>query len=138
MSANPHYMEHRWGTRVELDAPAKLMTGEGLCEGVLRNASLSGAFLETPARPTLLSRVSIRPVSREGEWLDGWVVRIESRGVAVEWLDPPLHSVAVLLALHGPAPAPHARPGRGGRPQSVVPLRQHHAFPGNADVELTP
>lgn len=117
MSADPHFMEHRWGTRVKLDAPARLMTGEGQCEALLRNASLSGALLETRARPTLLSRVSVRPVSPGGDWLDGWVVRIEPRGLAVEWLDPPLHSVAVLLSLHAAASAapraarsPHAQP----------------------------
>jgi len=120
MSANPQFMEHRWGTRVDLEASARLMTGDGMCEAVLRNASLSGAFLETTARPTLLSRVSVRPVSPGGEWLDGWVVRIEPRGIAVEWLDPPLHSVAVLLALHGPRVM--ASP-RGPRVQPVVPLR---------------
>lgn len=102
---------------------------------MLRNASLSGAFLETSVRPTLLSRVSVRPVSPGGEWLDGWVVRIEPRGIAVEWLDPPLHSVAVLLALHGP---PGIAPPRGARVQPVVPLRPPSTARGGAGRELTP
>lgn len=131
MSANPQFMEHRWGTRVDLEASARLMTGDGMCEAMLCNASLSGAFLETTARPTLLSRVSVRPVSPGGEWLDGWVVRIESRGIAVEWLDPPLHSVAVLLALHGP----HTMaPPRGPRVQPVVPLRPRNAVHGGGEL----
>jgi hypothetical protein len=120
-------MEHRWGTRIELHAEARLMTSEGLCQGVLRNASLSGAFVETTARPTLLSRVSVRPASPGAEWLDGWVVRVETRGIAVEWLDPPLHSVAVLLALHSVRAA--ATPPRSQRPQPMVPLRLRH-LPG--------
>src|SRR5690606_6181361 len=87
---------------------------------VLRNASLSGAFLETAVRPSLLSRVSVRPAAPDGEWLDGWVVRIEERGLAVEWLDPPLHSVAVLLALQRPAEVQgHSRIARS---RGVVPL----------------
>lgn len=131
MSANPQFMEHRWGTRVDLKAPARLMTGEGMCEAMLRNASLSGAFLETSARPTLLSRVSVRPTSPSGEWLDGWVVRIEPRGVAVEWLDPPLHSVAVLLALHESAAPPPPRSPRG----QPLPLRPR--APRDARVELS-
>lgn len=131
MSANPQFMEHRWGTRVDLEAPARLMTGEGMCEAMLRNASLSGAFLETSARPTLLSRVSVRPTSPSGEWLDGWVVRIEPRGVAVEWLDPPLHSVAVLLALHESTAPP---PQRGPRGQPL-PLRPR--APRDTRVELS-
>lgn len=125
MSANPDFMEHRWGIRVELDAPAQLMTSDALCEGVLRSASLSGAFLETPARPALLSRVSVRPATPAGEWLDGWVVRIEPRGLAVEWLDPPLHSVALLLSLHAAAPT-RPVPLRTPRAPPVV-LRQHPA-----------
>lgn len=126
MSAHPQFMEHRWGTRAPLKAPCRLMTGDGLCEGTLRNASLSGAFIETGARPTMLSRVSVRPVSPGGEWLDGWVVRIESHGVAVEWLDPSLHSIAVLLALHAPAFNGPQSP----RGSSVVPLRQRASQPG--------
>jgi len=123
MSANPQFMEHRWGTRVELVAPAKLMTGEGLCDGVLRNASLSGAYIETSARPALLSRVSLRPDSAGGQWLDGWVVRIENAGVAVEWLDPPLHAVAILLSLHG-GESGHHQPGMGrDQRQQVIPMR---------------
>lgn len=130
MSANPDFMEHRWGTRVELDAPARLMTSDALCEGVLRNASLSGAFIETPARPALLSRVSVRPATPAGEWLDGWVVRMEARGLAVEWLDPPLHSVALLLSLHASAGPTRHLPLRTPRAPPVV-LWPHPA-PGAA------
>lgn len=101
-----------------------------MCEALLRNASLSGAFLETSARPTLLSRVSVRPTSPSGEWLDGWVVRIEPRGVAVEWLDPPLHSVAVLLALHESAAAP-------SRSARATPLPLRPRAPRDAHVELS-
>ncbi len=118
MNAKAQYMEHRWGTRIELDAAAKLMTGEGVCAGVLRNASLSGAFIETNARPTLLSRVSVRAAAPGAEWLDSCVVRVEPRGVAVEWLDPPLHSVAMLLALHSVKPS--AVNARESRPKPAV------------------
>lgn len=126
MSAKPDFMEHRWGTRVELSASARMMTADGLCDGMLRNASLSGAFLETRARPALLSRVSVRPLAPSGEWLDGWVVRVEGHGIAVEWLDPPLHAVAVLLALHGPAES-RSEP-REAR-STVIPLRQRAVRP---------
>lgn len=121
MSAVKASMEHRWGTRIDLRAEAKLMTAEGLCNGVLCNASLSGAYVETPARPALLSRVSVRPATPGAQWLDGWVVRVEARGIAVEWLDPPLHSVAVLLALHSVTPAPGSPRSHAAEP--VVPLR---------------
>lgn len=131
MSAHPHFMEHRWGTRVSLEAPAKLMTGDGLCEAVLRNASLSGAFVETSARPTLLSRVSVCPTSAGGQWLDGWVVRVENAGMAVEWLDPPLHAVAVVLALQDGGRSDARRDQR----QQVIPIR--HRRPPRAAAKIT-
>lgn len=109
MSAKRQFMEHRWGTRTDVHAPAKVMTSEGLTDAVVRNASLSGAFIETGARPTLLSRVAVRPAAGAGEWLDACVVRVEARGVALEWLDPPLHAVAVLMARQTDRTAPAAR-----------------------------
>jgi hypothetical protein len=126
MGARPHFMEHRWGTRVELRAGAKLMTLDGLCEAVLKNASISGAFIQTSARPMLLSRVSVRPEATGSEWLDGWVVRVEPGGIAVEWLDPPLRAVAALLALNGPPLPGPQQP----RTPTVVPL---HALPGTVE-----
>lgn len=123
MSADLQWMEHRWGTRIELDAPAEITTLDGLNgTGVVRNASLSGALAETSFRPALLSRIAVKPAARGGEWLEGCVVRVEGHTVAIEWLDPPLHAVAVLLALqHG-----HLQPEQGDREgvaeDSVVPL----------------
>jgi hypothetical protein len=102
MNANKmQFMEHRWGTRTDVHAQAKVMTTDGLADGMVRNASLSGAYIETAARPVLLSRVAVRPSGAGGEWLDACVVRVEPRGVALEWLDPPLHALAVLLAREG-------------------------------------
>jgi hypothetical protein len=104
-------MEHRWGTRIDLDAPAELWTTEGIADDAwIRNASLSGAFVETTARVPLLSRIAIRAAARPGEWLDSCVVRVEASGLALEWLDPGLHQVSALLALRG-EPQPRATPG---------------------------
>jgi hypothetical protein len=82
-------MEHRWGARVHLKEPARLRNVHGsvLVIGI-RNASLSGAFLETSLKPSLFSRVCIQPVAGAGEWLDAWVVREDDDGVGVEWLEP--------------------------------------------------
>jgi len=106
MSADLQWMEHRWGTRIDLDAPAEVITMDGVHgKGVVRNASLSGALAETSFRPALLSRIALRPSTPGGEWLEGCVVRVEGDAVAIEWLDPPLHAVARLLSLqHGPEP----------------------------------
>lgn len=95
MNASTRYMEHRWGTRVELDAPAELATAEGVCtDGRVRNASLSGAFVETSAKVPLLSRVALRPLVTGASWLDACVVRVEADGLALEWLEPGLHPVS--------------------------------------------
>lgn len=114
MGARIDYMEHRWGTRIALDAPAELKSSEGLSAiGSVRNASLSGAFVETRATLPLLARVALRPLSPDGEWLDACVVRVESRGVALEWLEPGLQPLAALLSMR-----PGAR-GADHTPHSV-------------------
>ena len=98
MNANVQPMEHRWGIRMNLDAAAELRTGDGLSAMVsVRNASLSGAFLETRARLPLLARVALRPLSK-ADWLEASVVRVDKYGVAVEWLDPGVHPVYVFLS----------------------------------------
>jgi hypothetical protein len=132
MHASTQYMEHRWGTRIELNAPAELWTAEGVTsEACVRNASLSGAFVETTARVPLLSRIALRPLARNGDWLDACVVRVEPAGLALEWLDPGLHSVTALLALRPDAAvaAPVAA-GRAARLDVVV------AFPERTQVPL--
>lgn len=109
MSADKKFMEHRWGTRVDLDTPAEISTPTGFAvSGSVRNASVSGAFVETRARFALLSRISVHALGREGEWLDACVVRVESKGIAVEWLEPGMRTVSGLLALRGGSGAPHA------------------------------
>jgi hypothetical protein len=99
MSRDTEYMEHRWGTRVELDVPAELHTFEGQAAASIRNASVSGAFVETTARLPLLSRVTLSFPARAGGRLDGCVVRVEDTGVALEWLDPGSRMVPTLLSM---------------------------------------
>lgn len=100
MSANADLMEHRWGIRVELGALVEIRTAEAWsATAVVRDASLSGAFIETESKPVALSRVSVRLITRTGEWLEACVVRVEDSGFAVEWLDPGMQAVAALLSL---------------------------------------
>ncbi len=107
MSANGEFLEQRWGKRVELDVPAELKTSDGLSfEASVKNASVSGAFVETDANLPVLARLSVHPFARAGEGLDASVVRIEKTGVALEWLDPGSRSVPALLSLrHNPSMA---------------------------------
>lgn len=99
MNANSQVMEHRWGSRVRLDAAAMLRTADGrTLEANVRNASLSGAFVETSERPLLLSRVAIRPCSKNSEWLEACVVRFDATGMGLEWVDPGLRPLSAFLS----------------------------------------
>jgi hypothetical protein len=97
---NP-FMEHRWGTRVPLFAPATLQSGDrdaGIA--VIVEASISGAFIETQHPVPLLGYVRLWPLALGEAWIDGYVVRVDDEGVAVEWLEPANDVVAALLVLH--------------------------------------
>ena len=110
MSTESLWMEHRWGSRVELHALARLRTVDGRETDVwVRNASLSGAFVETTSRLGMLTLLSLRPLTAGGEWLDACVVRVEEGGIALEWLEPGTHSIFTLLSMRREAPAASAR-----------------------------
>jgi hypothetical protein len=135
MGASIDYMEHRWGTRITLHAPAELRTADGLSAvGSVRNASLSGAFVDTRARLPLLARVSLRPLTAGSEWLDACVVRVEPQGVALEWLEPGLQAVASLLSMR-PGPQLRDGPPRAAHRTSVTWLLQERMQPGRAVVD---
>lgn len=125
MSADLQWMEHRWGTRIDLDTPAEIVTLDGASgTGVVRNASLSGALAETAVRPALLSRVSLKPSMPGGVWLEGCVVRVEGTAVAIEWLDPPLHAVARLLSCRQGEEPSQERVAPGGTVVSMLDWQQ--------------
>jgi hypothetical protein len=143
MGARIDYMEHRWGTRITLHAPAELKTADGLSGvGSVRNASLSGAFVETRATVPLLARVSLRPLAAGSEWLDACVVRVEDRGVALEWLEPGLQAVAALLSMrpHTHTSNAHAQDEapRATHRGSVAWILQERMHPGHAPVDSAP
>jgi hypothetical protein len=99
MNASLQAIDHRWGDRVSLEVPAEFKTVQGLAlDGVIGNASLSGAFIRTRSRPPLRSHVSVRPLNAASDWLEACVVRHDAAGVGLEWLDPGLRSVSALLA----------------------------------------
>jgi hypothetical protein len=75
-------MEHRWGRRTSLWTAVTLRTDLGNANGRVRNASASGAFIETPCRVTPGSRVDIE---FRGAWLSAHVVRTDDDGLGLEW-----------------------------------------------------
>lgn len=100
MDALLQLIDHRWGDRVALEAPAEFRSVQGIAlDGVIGNASLSGAYIRTRSRPPLLSCVAVRPLNAAGEWLEACVVRHDASGVGLQWLDPGLRSVSALLVM---------------------------------------
>jgi PilZ domain len=112
MSSDTRNMEHRLGTRVRLDAAGKLRAGAAtVLHAVVIDASLSGAFVQVPARLPLLARVQLRVYAGSGDWIEACVVRRAADGVGVEWLDPGSQAVCQVLAGRDPAqaaPAPRS------------------------------
>lgn len=112
MNADMRVTRQRWGDRVSLEAPAEFRTVQGhAVDGVIGNASLSGAFVRTRSRPPVMSYVSVRPLGGENEWLDARVVRHDEAGVGLEWLDPGLRAVSTLLSMRRSVPV-NAYPAR--------------------------
>lgn len=120
------FMEHRWGTRVELDAAVDLVIAGGRAErAVVANASLSGAFVKWLGPAPFMGRVALRPVGAKGEWLEGCVVRLAADGFGIEWLDPGLQPIAMLKAMRRDALPLAPRP-----PGETVIRGHEHRFQG--------
>jgi hypothetical protein len=96
-------MEHRWGERVPLDLPAQLLLPDGShAQGRVRNASISGALIETPVKLGPLATVTIALTGGTPAWprtieLPACVARIARDCVAVEWRDIGIPTMITLL-----------------------------------------
>ncbi|HKT71296.1 MAG TPA: PilZ domain-containing protein [Steroidobacteraceae bacterium] len=85
-------MEHRWGLRVGVDLPVRIKAPGGICgDGLIRNISASGAFVETLLPLALLTRVVVVPSDpdegSESASVPGHVVRTSDEGVGLEWCE---------------------------------------------------
>lgn len=96
-------MEHRWGQRITFEVPVILAVGgRALGRGVLRNASISGALIETSLELPVFSNlvVSLLPNvngSSPACNLEASVVRCAPGRFAVEWRDMACTSIVALL-----------------------------------------
>jgi hypothetical protein len=89
-------MEHRWGERIRLNVPVRLFSADSASEScLLRNASTSGAFIETEESFSVLKPVEVE--LPDGSLASAYVVRRTARGVGVEWSEP-VEAVDRLLA----------------------------------------
>lgn len=112
-------MEHRWGRRVPVGRKIRLATREqDIAWGYLRDVSISGAFIETPAELAPFASLVVYlqdptvPGSFEGDLplLLAGVVRIGADGVGVEWEELAPASVTALLESLPSRPAANRRP----------------------------
>ena len=87
-------MEHRWGKRIALEIPVRLVTEAGeFMQGQMINLSISGAFVKTPRPLALGAPVELEviprhhPLSRNLERVAAHVARRASDGAGMEWCD---------------------------------------------------
>lgn len=89
-------MEHRWGQRVALEVPVRLeVGGRSLGRGVLRNASISGALIETALELPVFSNLVVS-IPAVGD-LPASIVRCAPASFAIEWRDMASPSIVALL-----------------------------------------
>jgi hypothetical protein len=106
--------EHRWGMRVVLPIAVKLMgDGRTLGEGVLRNFSVSGGFIDTPVKLPVFTNLVVALQTAGAALgappdLAACVVRNEPAGFAIEWRDMACETLVALLGLAGEECAPDA------------------------------
>lgn len=97
--------------------------------GRLLNASASGAYVAISAMPPIMTRVQIAlgwdQFRRGGRHrVTGYVVRVDARGIGVEWHD---FAPSPVLALIKAMEVPPARSTRRGSAASGLPLPTHYA-----------
>ena len=89
-------MDHRWGARARVDVPVQVHCGSTLLCGVLRDASVSGAFLCTAAQLDVLSSVRVT-LHASRTTIVGHVVRRSPEGFGLEWVDLAPAGIVALL-----------------------------------------
>jgi len=107
------HMEHRWGQRVPLELPIRLdVGGRPMGSGILRNASISGAFIETALEVPLFTNLAVvfrgSSGSKPGDCrLAACVVRSVLAGFGVEWRNTGSPDILALVEkASGPTAAP--------------------------------
>ena len=100
------FMEHRWGQRVALGLAAHLAANGDNAPGKLRDASISGGFVETAMVLPLYTNLGIVVLVGAGDTqraveLPACVTRAARDGVGIEWRDMACPSLLALLRESG-------------------------------------
>jgi hypothetical protein len=113
-------MDHRWGERIQVDFPVRLMAHPfAKRDGRLTDLSVSGAYIETSVMIRPNSRLEITLLTnpwarREGAVLQAYVARRYREGVGIEWCQFAPEAVGSLLRTVARRPYAfhrHALPG---------------------------
>ncbi|HEX5460932.1 MAG TPA: PilZ domain-containing protein [Steroidobacteraceae bacterium] len=94
-------MEHRWGVRHPLDVSVRLDGRPHLPTFArLKNASSSGAYLETRTAPPMLSQVWVElgwDRRDDSKRIAAYVVRTDQDGIGLEWCDFAPRAIVALI-----------------------------------------
>ncbi len=123
-------MEHRWGVRSRIDVPVHIDCGSGtVVFGVLRDASVSGAFVCTAAQlpaMTIVGVVALTDRCRNHEPIEAYVVRWTPEGCALEWCDLAPAAIVELMYLAEQTPAVAApEAGHGVMVEAAIGQAEH-------------
>jgi hypothetical protein len=101
-------VEHRYGHRTPIDVPVRLKAWPRIGRGKLRDASVSGAFIETDLELPLFGMVDleirgIRTGNRNSRTVEthvipACIVRSDRSGIGVEWFEFAPAAISALIA----------------------------------------
>ena len=102
----PVHMEHRWGQRVPLGLTIHVASAADSGPGQLRDASISGGFIETAVALPQCTNVSVvallgRGSTQRAVELPACVTRVARDGVGIEWRDMACPTLLALLRESG-------------------------------------
>ncbi len=100
------FMEHRWGQRIDLGLTVHLAASGDSGPGRLRDASISGGFIETGSALPLYTNLGIvvllgTGAAQRAVELPACVTRLARDGVGVEWRDMACPTLLALLRESG-------------------------------------
>jgi len=109
-------MDHRWGHRIELDIPIRVMHPVVLrCgSGRLSNISLGGALIISSLDSNVGARIQISiPLDTDGTLcesvIDAYLVRKSDTAFAIEWAEFAPTTVIDLVRARASHPSAHAK-----------------------------
>jgi hypothetical protein len=108
-------MEHRWGERVQVDFPVRVMAHRYLVrDGRLADLSVSGALVEAEFEARVLCRIQVAIVlplwpKHQSPIVEAYVARIHKRKFGIEWCEFAPAAIGELLRAVASRPNTHLR-----------------------------